>query len=109
MGSPEELKTWKKNQGGFLGIYHGEKMYEAITTNKHQQLQVALGRYVRTDGKKTFSGLSTMITRVFRFVCSTTICARNLKFVSYIREEDMTDIQFALPIQQKLDEMVGAE
>ena len=69
VGSPEELKTWKRNQGGFLDIYHGEKMYEAITKSKHQQLQVAVGRYLRADGKKTLSGLSTVIARVFRFVC----------------------------------------
>ena len=25
VGSSEELKTWKGNQGGFLDIYHGEK------------------------------------------------------------------------------------
>ena len=38
VGSSEELKTWRKNQGGFLDIYHGEKMYEAIMAGKHQQL-----------------------------------------------------------------------
>ena len=39
VGCPEELKTWRKNQGGLLDIYHGEKMYEAITAGKHQQLR----------------------------------------------------------------------
>ena len=111
VGSSEELKTWKKNQGGFLDrdIYHGEKMYEAITAGKHQQLQVAVGRYLRNNGKKTLSSLSTVIARVFRFVCSTAICARNLKLMNYIRGPNMTDVQYALTVQHKMDEMRRAE
>ena len=40
-------------------------MYEAITAGKRQQLQVAVavavGRYLRSNGKKTLSGLSTAL------------------------------------------------
>ena len=65
VGSSEELETWKRNQGGLLDIYHGEKMYEAIIAGKHQQLQVVVGRYLRNNGKKTLSDLSTVIAKVF--------------------------------------------
>ena len=101
--SPDELKTWKRNQGGFLDIYHGEKMYKAITSGKHQQLQVVVGRYLRSNVKKTLSGLGTVIAKEFRFVCNTAICARNLKFMNYIRGQNMTDVQYALTVQQKVD------
>ena len=93
-----------------MDIYHGEKMHEAITAGKHQQLQVDVGRYLRNNGKKTLSGLrSTVIARVFRFVCSTAFCAKNLKLVNYIREKNITDVQYALTVQQERDEMRKAE
>jgi hypothetical protein len=57
-------------------------MYEAIPAGKHQQLQMAVGRYLRNNGKKTLSGLSTVIAKVFRFVYRTAICARNLKLMN---------------------------
>ena len=97
------------NHGGFLDIYHGEKMHEAIIAGKHQQLQVAVGRYLRINGKKTLSGLSTVIAKVFRFVCNTVICARNLKLMSYTRGPSLLDVQYALSVQQKMDEIRKAE
>ena len=84
-------------------------MYEAIMVGKHQQLQVAVGRYLRNNGKKALSGLSTIIAKVFRFVCSTAVCARNLKLMNYIRGPDVSDVQYVLSVQQKMDEMRRAE
>ena len=64
---------------------------------------------MRNNGKKTLSGLSTVIAKVFRFVCSTAICARNLKLMNYIRGPNVSDVQYALSVQQQMDEMRRAE
>ena len=107
VGSPEEMKIWKRNQYSFLDMYHGNKLYQAITEGKNQQLQVAVNRYLRGEnkGKKSLSELSTVIRVVFGFVMGTAESGKVLRICGKQRKEGTTDLQYVLDLQRDMDSM----
>jgi len=107
VGSPEEMKLWKRNQYSFLDMYHGDKLFKAISEGKNQQLQVAVNRYLRGEnkGKKSLSELSTIIKIVFGFVMGTAESGKVLRLCGKQRKEGTSDLQYVLDLQTEMDSM----